>query len=91
MMKVILCLCFCGLSIALSAQTVLRTFTSPDRAFRFGYSPTLIRCTPQPAGQSRSWVPADECNSQAICGDITGSTSFALLAQPMIILRARFL
>ena len=75
MMKVISCLCFCGLTIALYAQSALQTFTSPDGAFQFKYSPVLIRCTPQPEGQSRSWVPADECNSQdALCGDITGST-----------------
>jgi len=75
MMKVISCLCFCGLSIALSAQSALQTFTSPDAVFQFKYSPVLIRCTPQPEGQSRSWAP-DECNSQdALCGDITGSTT----------------
>ncbi len=75
MMKVISCLCFCGLSIVLSAQSALRTFTSADDVFRLKYSPVLIRCTPQPEGQSRWWVP-DECNSQdALCGDITGSTT----------------
>ena len=75
MMKVISCLCFCGLSIALSAQSALQTFTSPDAVFQFKYSPVLIRCTPQPEGQSRSWAP-DECNSQdALCGDLTASTT----------------
>jgi hypothetical protein len=74
-MKVISCLCFCGLSIALSAQSALQTFTSPDGVFRFKYSPVLIRCTAQPEGQSRWWVP-DECNSQdALCGDISDSTA----------------
>ncbi len=75
MMKAISCLCFLGLSIGACAQNPLRTFTSPDGAFRVKYSPALIRCTPQPVGQSRSWVP-DECNSQdALCGDMAGSVS----------------
>jgi hypothetical protein len=84
MMKVIFCLCFCGMSIGLFAQGDLRTFTSPDGAFRFKYSPVLIRCSPQPEGQSRSWVPADECNSQAaICGVMfDSSTTIVCFAHP---------
>ena len=83
-MRVISCLCFCGLSIALSAQGGLQTFTSPDRAFQFKHSPGLIRCIPQPDGQPRWWAPAGECNSQAtLCGDIGDSaTTIVCFARP---------
>jgi hypothetical protein len=72
LMKALIALCFCGLSIALSAQTTLRTFTSRDGAFQFKYSSTLIRCEILRAekGEGNSWVPADACLSQVgICDD----------------------
>src|ERR1700722_6356362 len=75
MLKIISCLCFCGLSMALCAQSKLQMFTSPDGVFRFNYSPLLIRCMPRREGQSRWFVP-DQCNSQdALCGDISGQTT----------------
>jgi hypothetical protein len=82
-MRVIFCLCFCGMSIGLFAQSGLKTFTSPVGAFQFKYSPVLIHCSPQPEGQSRSWVP-DECNSQeAICGVMfDSSATIVCLARP---------
>jgi hypothetical protein len=83
-MKVIPCLCFCGLSIALSAQNAPQTFTSPDGAFRFKYSPLLIRCTPQPEGQS-GWRVPDECthSQEDPCGDIAGpTTTIVCFARP---------
>jgi hypothetical protein len=71
-MKVFIALCFCGLSITLSAQTTLRIFTSEDGIFQFEYSPTLIHCALQRAekGEGNSWLPADACLSQdGICDD----------------------
>jgi|SRR5271165_1153660 len=44
-MKTLIAICFCGLSIPLSAQTTLRTFTSPDGTFQFKYSHVFIGCT----------------------------------------------
>ena len=74
MTKIISCLCFCGFSIAMSGQSTLQTFTSPNRAFQFKYSPLLIRCTP-PEGQS-GWRVPDECSHSQDnpCGDMTGSS-----------------
>lgn len=43
--KTLIAICFCGLSIPLSAQTTQRTFTSPDGIFQFKYSDVLIDCT----------------------------------------------
>lgn len=56
MMNVFLALCLCGLSIALSAQTTLQTFTSQDGVFRFKYSRALVRCTPEQVDRnSNEW------------------------------------
>lgn len=82
-MKAIFCLCFCGPSIALYAQSALQTFTSPDGAFQLKYSAALIRCTPQSKGDARWWIP-DLCNSQAeLCGDhASPNTTIVCFARP---------
>src|SRR5437016_3035316 len=84
-MKIFVALCFCGLSFA-SAQTNLRTFTSPDGVFRFKYSPMLARCTPERSqeGYSGSWFPPDPCMSQAGVCDDAGSraSTVACFAYP---------
>ena len=80
MMRAFLTLWFCALSITLSAQTTLQTFTSQDGVFQFKYSPVLVRCTPERG----SWVPADVCLSQdGVCDDAGSSaTTFACFAYP---------
>jgi hypothetical protein len=74
MTKILYCLFFCRLSIAMSGQSTLQTFTSPNRAFQFKYSPLLIRCTPS-EGQS-GWRVPDECSHSQDnpCGDMTASS-----------------
>lgn len=77
LMKVLIALSLCGLLIGLSPQDPPRTFTSPDGAFQFKYSPPLIHCTSEGTarkGYPGSWSPADSCLSQdGICDD---SSSF---------------
>src|SRR5437868_5352289 len=52
--------CFCGVSFA-SAQTDLRTFTSPDGVFRFRYSRVLVRCAPEQSdSQSDACLACDD-------------------------------
>src|SRR5580658_5027212 len=53
-MKTLIAICFCGLSIPLSAQTTLRTFTSPDGIFQFKYSDVLVGCTSRGNGSGAS-------------------------------------
>jgi hypothetical protein len=79
-MRVFTVFCFCWLAIAVSPQTKLRTFTSPDRAFQFQYSPVLIRCT-QERG---SWIPGDACSSQGgLCEDTDSpAATIACFAYP---------
>ena len=86
----------CGVSIIGSAQTSLKTFTSPEGVFRFQYSPLLVNCMPeqthatsttsdtskekQPTGLS---IP-DSCMSQGETCDGPGSegTPVACFAYP---------
>lgn len=86
-MKILIALCSCGLSLTLSAQTTLHTFTSPDGVFQFKYSSVLVRCTPERTeeGYPGSWVPADTCSSQAgLCDPDAGgfATTIACFAYP---------
>jgi hypothetical protein len=96
-MKALLALSICGLSIALSAQTGVRTFTSPDGTFRFRYSPLLIDCTklvpskPAPSNVPKVFLGTpppfsvpDSCMSQApMCTDPgVGATTIACYAYP---------
>ena len=76
MMKAIFCLCFCGLSIALSAQSTLQTFTSPNRALQFRYSAVFVRCTPK-EGQPDYWSPKG-----CICDDHLGSAVIVCFTYP---------
>jgi hypothetical protein len=84
-MKTFIALCLCGLSIPLSAQTTLRTFTSPDGIFRFKYSDVLVDC--MSAGKQEngtgSSVP-ESCMSQGAICDGPGSegSTMACLAYP---------
>ena len=96
-MKILLALGVCSLSIALSAQTAVRTFTSPDGVFRFRYSPSLIDCTklvpskPEPSNVPKVFVGTpppfsvpDSCTSQApMCTDPgVGAKTIACYAYP---------
>jgi hypothetical protein len=85
-MKVLVALCFCGLPIALSAQTTLRTFTSEDSVFQFKYSPVLVHCALQrpEKGEGGSWVPAETCSSRGVVCDDEDSpaTTIACFAYP---------
>ena len=85
MVKVISCLCFCGLSIALSAQSTLQTFTSPDRAFQFKYSAVLLRCMPK-EGQPDYWLPVNPLPLQyrdgCICDDHLNSAVIVCFTYP---------
>ena len=78
-MKTLIAICFCGLSIPLSAQTTLRTFTSPDGIFQFKYSDVLADCTSvgkQESGTGASVPPS--CMSQgSICGGMGSEESTA--------------
>jgi hypothetical protein len=49
----------CGLTVILRAHSTLQTFTSPDRVFKFQYSPALVRCSSQKSeeGYTGSWFP----------------------------------
>jgi hypothetical protein len=83
-MRKLIALGVCGLSITLPAQDHLRTFTSPDGAFRFKHSDVLVDCMSEQtqANATTSSVPQvftgrpvgssvpDSCVSQGgICGD----------------------
>jgi len=78
-MKTFIALCLCGLSIPLSAQTTLRTFTSPDGIFQFKYSDVLVDC--MSAGKQEngtgSSVP-ESCMSQGAICDGPGSEGSAM-------------
>lgn len=74
-MKSIIALCFCGLTIALHAQ--VKTFTSPDRLFRFKYSTILVNCMPTLTGAEAPTSILSACTSQfSLCdgGEGTGNT-----------------
>ncbi len=79
-MKALTAFCFCWVAIALSAQTKLRTFTSPNGDFQFQYSSVLVHCT-QERG---SWIPGDGCASQGgVCEDTDSpATTIICLAYP---------
>jgi hypothetical protein len=77
MMKGIFCLCFCGLSIALYAQSALQTFTSPDGAFQFKHSAMLLPCTPK---EGQVDVPQG-----CICDDHQGSAVIVCFTYPTLI------
>lgn len=84
-MKTLIAICFCGLSIPLSAQTTQRTFTSPDGIFQFRYSDVLVNCTSvgkQEEGTGGS-VP-ESCRTRvAICdGPGSGGTGLACFTYP---------
>jgi hypothetical protein len=85
-MKILIAFCVCVLSFA-SGQTDFRTFTSPDGVFQFNYSRVLVRCTlhgGSEEGYSGSWVPSEDCNSQAgLCDDVASAASTIIcLAYP---------
>jgi hypothetical protein len=84
-MKTLIAICFCGLSIPLSAQTTQRTFTSPDGIFQFKYSDVLVDCTSvgEQENGAGSSVP-ESCMSQgAICdGPGSGGTALACFTYP---------
>ncbi|MFY9532138.1 MAG: hypothetical protein WBC04_19745, partial [Candidatus Acidiferrales bacterium] len=82
-MRVFVALWLCGLSITLSAQTTLQTFTSQDGVFQFKYSPVLVHCAPERTeeGYPGSWVPAD-CSIQDVCDDVGSATTIACFAYP---------
>jgi len=83
MMKAISCLCFCGLSIALSAQSAVQTFTSLDGAFQFKYSAVLVRCTPK-EGRLDFLVPTGQLDvpNGCICDDHLGSAIIVCFTYP---------
>jgi hypothetical protein len=85
-MKVLIAFCVCGLSFA-SGQTDFRTFISPDGVFQFNYSRVLVRCTLEVGGEEGypgSWVPSEDCNSQAgLCDDVASAANTIIcLAYP---------
>lgn len=84
-MKTLIAICFCGLSIPLSAQTTLRTFTSPDGIFQFKYSDVLVDCTSvgkQEKGTAGS-VPKSCMTQGAICfGPGSAGTALACFTYP---------
>lgn len=63
-MRIVIALMLCVLSTPLPAQTILRTFTSPDGAFQFKYSNLLVRCMEQDRdeGEHAPWFPSDSCD-----------------------------
>jgi len=63
-MRTVIALMLCVLSTPLPAQTILRTFTSPDGAFQFKYSNLLVRCMEQDhdEGEHAPWFPSDSCD-----------------------------
>jgi hypothetical protein len=84
--KVLIAFCVCGLSFA-SGQTDFRTFISPDGVFQFNYSRVLVRCTLEVGGEEGypgSWVPSEDCNSQAgLCNDVASAANTIIcLAYP---------
>jgi hypothetical protein len=94
-LKTLITFIVCGLAMAGSAQTSLKTFTNPDGFFRFQYADILVNCAPQqtPAspiesGTSEGAQPvtsiSDSCVSQgAICdGPGSGGRAMACLAYP---------
>jgi hypothetical protein len=76
----------CGLPVILRAHSTQRTFTSPDRVFKFQYSPALVHCSSQKSeeGYTGSWFPAAACSSQqGVCDDAASSaTTIACFAYP---------
>lgn len=86
-MKALFFACFCVVSIALSAQTTLQTFTSPDGVFQFKHSKVLVRCTEQKheEGYPGLWAPQESCESyDPVCDDpgSEGSTTLVCFAFP---------
>ena len=83
-MKLLIAICVCALAVPLTAQTNLQTFTSPDSAFQFKYSPALIHCTQRPFRNGQlGWIE-DSCSSQGdICdNDAATGVNFVCLAYP---------
>src|SRR5580700_10198765 len=84
-MKQFIAICIGALAFPLLAQTKLETFTSPDNAFQFKYSPALIHCTRGSIrpGVRVGWIE-DSCASQGdICdNDATTGVNFVCLAYP---------
>jgi hypothetical protein len=83
-MKLLIAICLCALAVPLTAQTNLQTFTSPDSAFQFKYSPALIHCTQRPFRNGQlGWIE-DSCSSQGdICdNDAATGVNFVCLAYP---------
>jgi hypothetical protein len=84
-MKTLIAICFCGLSIPLSAQTTQRTFTSPDGIFQFKYSDVLVDCTSvrkQEKGTGGS-IPESCSTEGAICdGPGSGGAALACFTYP---------
>jgi hypothetical protein len=76
-MRTLIALCLCGLSIPLSAQTPLRTFTSPDGIFQFKYSDVLVDCASLGKQENRTGSSVPEaCMSQgSICGGMGSEES----------------
>ena len=75
-----------GLPVILRAHSTLQTFTSPDRVFKFQYSPGLVHCSSQKSeeGYPGSWFPAPACSSQqGVCDDAASSaTTIVCFAYP---------
>jgi hypothetical protein len=75
----------CALSLNVSAQRNLQTFTSPAGIFQFKYWNGLVRCTlnEEHDGSSRDEVDRDACRSPApLCSSGESSSIFACLAYP---------
>lgn len=83
-MRILIALCFCGLSIPLIAQTPLQTFTSPDGIFQFKYSNVLVDCAP--VGKQENGIGSsvpEACISQgSICGMGSEESTVACFAYP---------
>src|SRR6185437_2808133 len=80
----ILCVLVLGVNCA-SAQSNLQTFTSEDKAFRFQYPSSLLRCSQKPS-QPDVWLPIESCNGyDPVCDDHgadPGSTTLVCFAYP---------
>jgi len=94
-MKTLIAFLVCGLAMAGSAQSSLKTFTSSDGLFRFQYADMLVNCAPhqtptgaQERGASEEAPPgtsiSDACVSQgADCdGPGSGGRAMACFAYP---------
>jgi hypothetical protein len=84
-MKTLIAICFCGLSIPLSAQTTPRTFTSRDGIFQFKYSDVLVDCTSVGKQENGTAGPVPKsCVTQgAICdGPGSGGAALACFTYP---------